>query len=295
MQCLELAFPPMPQLITVGHAVWTPGMTHLRRNFPVYDLIFVRSGTFYICEEGEEHELAAGEFLALEPGRTHWGHRAVEEAADLYWIHFAHDPPLRSVDRNGIARRRPMERGTDGHLEPVRSCLYVPKRAAIPLEPLIPLLDEMVLLHRSLTPRSAILLQARLGELLARLQPDEAGGGGERSRAVCDAVVRYLQGRIGEPFAAERMERELHYHFDYLARCLKRHTGFSPLQYLHRLQIEQAKSLLLSTDLPVAAVGERVGQPNATYFARLFRRLAGATPSAFRAGYKTLDAPENGF
>ncbi|HZG86497.1 AraC family transcriptional regulator [Paenibacillus sp.] len=295
MQCLELAYPPMPQLITVGHAVWTPGMTHLRRNFPVYDLIFVRRGTFFICEEGEEHELAEGGFVALEPGRTHWGHRAVEEPTDLYWVHFAHDSPRRAVDRGGIARRRPLERGTDGHLEPVRSHLYVPKRATIPMEPLVPLLDDMVLLHRSLTPRSAILLQARLGELLARLQPEDGDGGGERSRAVCDAVVRYLQERIGEPFDAERMERELHYHFDYLARCLKRHTGLSPLQYLHRLQIEQAKSLLLCTDLPVAAVGERVGQPNPTYFARLFRRFAGAAPSAFRSSHKTLDAPENAF
>src|SRR5690606_38187285 len=104
------------------------------------------------------------------------------------------------------------------------------------------------------------------------------GGGTARTRRIADSVIRYLQERSAEPFDAAEMERELHFHFDYLARCLKRHTGLSPLQYLHRLQVEQAKALLLRTDLAVQRIGERVGQPNGAYFTRLFRKVAGETP-----------------
>jgi len=294
--CLELDFPPLPQLITVGHSIWSPGMTHLRRNFEVYDAIFVRSGTFYICEDGDEHAVAGGESIVLEPGKTHWGHRPVEEATEIYWVHFAHAPPRRAVARESIPWHRAVEPGTDHHREPVRQQLYLPKRGTVPMEPLVPLLDEMVRLHRSLTLQSALRLQAKLGELLVRLQPERGDSGSARTLRICDAVARYLQERLGEPFDAGRMERELHFHFDYLARCLKRHTGMSPLQYVHHLQVEQAKELLLRTDLPVQAVGERVGQPNGAYFARLFRRLVGVTPAAYRrAANKTLDAAGQDF
>lgn len=286
MLCLELGFPPLPQLITVGHSVWSPGMTHLRRNFEVYDMIFVRKGTFYICEEGTEYALSGGELLVLEPGRTHWGHRPVEEAVEMYWVHFAHDAPRRVVEHADIPWHRAVERGTDQHREPVREHLYVPKRASLPLETLVPLLDEMVQLHRSLTLKSALRLQARLGELLVKLQPEQGGEGSARTLRISETVARYLQERISEPFDAGRMERELHFHFDYMARCLKKHTGMSPLRYLHHLQVEQAKELLVRTDLPVRDVAVRVGQPNAAYFSRLFRRLAGASPAAFRAGGK---------
>ncbi|WP_309120954.1 AraC family transcriptional regulator [Paenibacillus sp.] len=286
MDCLELSFPPLPQLITVGHAVWTPGMSHFVRNFAVYDLIFVRNGTFYICEEGVEYTMSEGDVLVLEPGKTHWGHRAVEEETEVYWVHFAHVPPIRYVERERIPWQRTVERGTDAHLAPVPQTMYVPKRANLPTESIVPLLDEMVRLHRSLTLQSSLRLQAKLGELLVRLQPEPAAKGSARTMRIADSVIRYLQERVAEPFDAGAMERALHFHFDYLARCLKRHTGMSPLRYLHRLQIEQAKALLLRTDLPVQRIGERVGQPNGAYFGRLFRRHVGTTPAAYRAEHK---------
>lgn len=289
MLCLELGFPPLPQLITVGHTVWSPGMKHLRRQFEVYDLVFVRSGTFYICEEGEEYAISAGEMITLEPGKLHWGHRPVEGASEMYWVHFVHERPRRLVRREDIPWHREVERGTDQHLEPVREHLYVPKRGAVPLETLVPLLEEMVQLHRALTLTSALRLQAKLGELLVRLQPGQSGAGSVRTLRISETVARYLQERIAEPFDAGKMERELHFHFDYLARCLKKHTGMSPLRYLHHLQIDQAKELLLRTDLPVQAVAERVGQPNAAYFSRLFRRTVGVTPAAFRNGRGAKD------
>jgi AraC-like DNA-binding protein len=289
--CLELSFPPLPRLITVGHAAWTPGMSHFVRNFEVYDMIFVRTGTFYICEEGEEFTLAPGDAIVLEPGKTHWGHRPVEEETDVYWVHFAHEPPLRRVERDDIPWDRSVERGTDAHLAPVPQTMYLPKRAYLPLETLLPTLDELVRLHRSPTLQSSLRLQAKFGELLVRLQPEPAAQGSARTSRIADTVVRYLQERVGEPFDAAGMERELHFAFDYLARCLKRHTGLSPLQYLHRLQVEQAKALLLRTDLPVQRIGERVGQPNGAYFGRLFRRHVGSTPAAYRAAHVTLDAP----
>jgi AraC-like DNA-binding protein len=78
------------------------------------------------------------------------------------------------------------------------------------------------------------------------------------------------------------MEDSLHFHFDYLSRCLKKHTGMTPLQYLRTIQMNQAKSLLENTELPITKIGEQIGMDGPGYFNRVFRQLTGMTPSQYR-------------
>lgn len=288
MLCIELRIPPMPQLITVGHAVWTPGMRHFKRNFPVFDLLIVKEGTFYITEEEQEYEVEAGSLLTLEPGLTHYGHRPVESAVDIYWLHFVHPHRHCLVEADQIAWSALLTHGTDADLSPPPQTMYIPKQAKIDLQLLEPLLIEMEALNRSLSTRNALRLHALAGELFSRLQTTASANLESRAYRISEQVVRYLREHMQEPFASERMERELHYHFDYLSRCLKLYTGMSPVQYLHRLQVEKAKLLLRGTGLSVQEIAEQVGQPNGNYFARLFRKLVGMTPREYRSSRREL-------
>jgi AraC-like DNA-binding protein len=45
----------------------------------------------------------------------------------------------------------------------------------------------------------------------------------------------------------------------------------------------EAKRLLVHTDLPAGAIGQRLGFPEATVFTKFFRRHTGLTPTGFRA------------
>ena len=69
------------------------------------------------------------------------------------------------------------------------------------------------------------------------------------------------------------------FHF---AREFKRTTGTTPHQYLIKLRIERAKSLLATRDLPLIEVGLRTGFCHQSHFTRLFRRVTGLTPNAYR-------------
>lgn len=46
--------------------------------------------------------------------------------------------------------------------------------------------------------------------------------------------------------------------------------------------MEEAKKLLLETSEPVAAISEKVGILNSTYFFTLFKKTAGLSPSQLR-------------
>jgi AraC-like DNA-binding protein len=283
MECIELLVPPMPQPITVGHAVWTPGMKHAERCFDVYDWIFVRRGCFPITENGHAYELEEGEAILLEPGRTHYGHRPVESATEVYWFHFIHSGSARSVDSDSIQWSSLLRKGKDDDVKPVEQYMYLPKRAYIGTGSVSPVLESMVELHGSLTLRNALRMQASAAELFVRLQDALRPKLETRAFRVSELAIDYLRRRMREPFRSSEMEHELLYSFDYISRCLKQYTGLSPLQYMHRLQIDEAQSLLRLTDWSMQEIGERIGQPNVHYFIRLFRKHLGVTPGVYRA------------
>jgi AraC-like DNA-binding protein len=56
----------------------------------------------------------------------------------------------------------------------------------------------------------------------------------------------------------------------------------TPMDYLLKIRMEQAKLLLIKTEWPIAAVAEQVGFHYAPYFTSCFRRYAGMPPMAFR-------------
>jgi transcriptional regulator GlxA family with amidase domain len=70
------------------------------------------------------------------------------------------------------------------------------------------------------------------------------------------------------------------------ARRFRQATGYTPLAYIQALRIEEAKQLLETGDLAIEHVGREVGYEDTAYFRRLFVRLAGLTPAAYRRKFR---------
>ena len=71
------------------------------------------------------------------------------------------------------------------------------------------------------------------------------------------------------------------YHF---AKAFKYMVGMPPYRYILHRRIERAREMLMSTELPITQIALAVGFSDHTQFARQFRRIVGATPSAYRRG-----------
>ena len=66
-------------------------------------------------------------------------------------------------------------------------------------------------------------------------------------------------------------------------------TGLTPLAYVQRLRVEDAKRRLERTDAPVDEIGWRVGYEDAAFFRRLFKRTTGMSPGAYRKRFRLPD------
>lgn len=76
------------------------------------------------------------------------------------------------------------------------------------------------------------------------------------------------------------------------SRTFKRHfraaTGYSPLEYVQTLRIEEAKHLLEASDMPTDRIGTEVGYEDPASFRRLFKRKTGVTPGKYRRRFQNI-------
>ena len=68
----------------------------------------------------------------------------------------------------------------------------------------------------------------------------------------------------------------------YYNRAFKAATGLAPYQWQLQARIQRAQALLLSTKMSLDDVAEATGFADSVHFARTFKKLTGATPSAWR-------------
>ncbi|BAU75870.1 helix-turn-helix domain-containing protein [Metapseudomonas furukawaii] len=78
-------------------------------------------------------------------------------------------------------------------------------------------------------------------------------------------------------------------------RMFRRHTRMTAVQYVTRLRIGRACSLLIATEAAVLRIAEQVGYANLSLFNRQFLALKGRTPRDFRRLHrKPLEPPGGG-
>lgn len=103
------------------------------------------------------------------------------------------------------------------------------------------------------------------------------------STAAVRRAVRRLREEFAGPVKIEKLARESGLSRTFFHRRFLEETGLTPGQFLTRLRMEKAKDLLGFTAIPVGEAGALCGYPDPVYFARMFRRYTGMTPTAYRA------------
>ena len=68
----------------------------------------------------------------------------------------------------------------------------------------------------------------------------------------------------------------------YLSQVFKKQTGKLYIDYVTNIKINAAKKLLLSTNLMVYEIAEKLNYKDARYFSKLFEKKTGMKPSSFR-------------
>ncbi len=113
-----------------------------------------------------------------------------------------------------------------------------------------------------------------------------------RPRRHTDAVIARCQTWIADHYATAYPVARLIEHSGLPERTFNRRfkaaTGYTPVDYVQTLRIEEAKQILETTGEPTDAVAELVGYDNPTFFRQLFKRRTGVTPARYRQRFQAV-------
>lgn len=95
-------------------------------------------------------------------------------------------------------------------------------------------------------------------------------------------IKQYLTQHLDESIDRSKLADLVHLHPDYLSRLFKETTGFSIIDYLTELRMQEANRLLSKTTERISEIAGKVGYPDTSYFTRMFKRRFGVPPREFR-------------
>ncbi len=107
-----------------------------------------------------------------------------------------------------------------------------------------------------------------------------------------DAVIANSQQWLAEHYDAPNPVMGMVQQSGLAERTFKRRfkaaTGYTPIDYVQTLRVEEAKHLLEATDAAIDLIAHQTGYEDPTSFRRLFKRLTGVTPGRYRQRFQSL-------
>ena len=247
------------------------------------ELVVVFGGTGTHLAFGERHRLTPGDvFLIGEPGPPHGF--ADTRALALYNVLFERKKLADAMQTQGypvLAELATLELVPGGgvplHLEPGE------------LREVMTILRGMEHEQGQVRSFSELALTSRFTLLavelvrIKRRRPDHGRTavnplGGERLSELLLLLAEHPE----RDFPRRELAEKLCVSESTLQRIFRARTGFSPHDYLMRLRLKKAATLLLESELTIGEVAAESGFADSNYFCRRFRRYADASPLEFR-------------
>ena len=233
-----------------------------------------------------EHEFSTGQVFVVLPGELHGGDGGAIQPCEHYWLR------LRLArDQSSLPLLGPEQTGEiiNGYRAMKLRCFGVSTEVSEFFERLH---EEHRAPHRM---QSALMGRAMLHALLITILRDHGTrcGGASQTGMVTWQVrkaLQWLDANYREPdLKIEQLATQFGRSSTVLRGRFKIETGYTPHEYVLHRRINDARRELETTERDITTIAHGLGFSSSQYFATVFRRHTGMSPSEFR----TQRAPGN--
>ena len=259
-------------VVRAGHLIGGPDHHIRREHYPGHEIILCLRGRGFIAVAGRRHPVEAGQLVWANCHRPHEHGAVAGDPWELYWVRIE-GPRLSRVAE-------------------VLEVESAPVFVEFDCEAAAAIYREIFALMEDRRPEAPALIHAATARLLAlafasrlRQQPAERQSPPVLQRAVEQMKLFYFKKhRVAELAALCGMSES---HFTRLFRAA---FGATPIDWLRRERISQAKRRLVETRDAIKEIATQVGYGDHYFFSKDFKRLAGVPPREYRRRETMPDA-----
>ncbi len=106
--------------------------------------------------------------------------------------------------------------------------------------------------------------------------------GNVRMDKVTELIFRYIQENYKYDISMQELAKAMNYSEAYFCKLFKQCFSKNFTSYLTEYRVKEAKRMLEQPTVNVKDVGKAVGYMDSNYFARVFKRITGQTPTEYR-------------
>lgn len=237
------------------------------RTLHEYQLVYIVDGEGVLTtRSGGTHHVSRGDMFLLYPDEWHTYHPDETTGWSEYWIGFRGANIDHRVAEGFFAVNKPLYHiGVNQTITSLyREAIDIAKRQQPYFQQLLAGIVNHILGLMFMTEQQNHLKSESAASQMV-----------ERSRVA-------MQSAVESDVTMPEIARQLNVSYSTFRHMFKLYTGQSPSQYLINLRIYRARQLLCSTTLSIKEIAYILRFDSPEYFATLFRRRIGVSPSAFR-------------
>lgn len=259
----------LPNLLYMANTeemkTYLPRMLHKHNDH--LEIVFIVKGEGTHLIGGKKYHTKAGDILIFNPGVIHDEAAQIDSNMEVYCC---------GINRLHI-------KGMD------KNCLFEPEDPAVIFsgkrQEIIRHILDIMFFHikgkYGNTDELCCYLLSSLLTILVEL-PRDVNPFQLNKYSLMGKVRLFLEQNFSQELALQDIADRFKISPYYLSRRFKEETDFSPIQYLNRLRLGEAQSLLITSHLSVTQIANEVGYENISYFSTLFTKTVGLSPSAYR-------------
>ena len=104
-----------------------------------------------------------------------------------------------------------------------------------------------------------------------------------KNNSIIYSIVEYINSHLTEEITLKELGDLFHINPYYLSQLFKEDTGINYHNYLTTTRINEAKSLLVTTQMTISKVAATVGFSDYRVFTKVFKKYEGVSPTEYRA------------
>ena len=108
------------------------------------------------------------------------------------------------------------------------------------------------------------------------------------SNGIMSELEKYIKENYNKNLTLKSVAQKFYLNPVYLGQLFKKHYGVYFNSYLQKIRVEEAKKLLMSTNMKIYEISQAVGYNDTDYFIQCFTKLCNMTPNQFRKKYRKV-------